>query len=269
MAKPKKSKTAKEAGRRIAQSTKAKQRQQANRIKNYPDIGRPPEDAGTGVAPPPPSPGPGPGEGGPPPDEPPDDLGIPGLPPDVAAKIHQYAISGRDDWQQQAIHYLMGTSWFKQEYAGYDAGFANGLFGDPLSGGLAQYRSWKSDVQGYYQQFYGRLANVQELQSFATNHWDAAHVGAVGQGYANVQANQGDWNYLTGAFGGGQLTEDEKRAYGEELAGIDTSLGQKIKARVDAALQRYQGAFQGQLGGSALGDQQLGARLQKKPDIAA
>lgn len=268
MARVKKSKTAQQAGKRIAQTNRPK-----------PKAAKPPHrytgpqrtENGELIGPPPPPKG---GQGGAPPpggegEPPPNDLNIPGLPPEVAARVHQIFVSGKDNWEQEAITYLMGTSWFKAEYAGYDVGYSKSLFADPLSGGLAQYRAYKNDVNRLHLQYYGTAATQTDLLGYINSGYDTGMVEKAGQGYTTVQANQADWNYLTGAFGGGQLTDAEKKAYGEELAGIDTALGQSIKNKVEAAMNRMQGVFQGRVGSSALGDQSLGQRITRKPDIQA
>ena len=262
MAKPKKSKTAAEAGRKVVAQHKPAERRRP--IRDYTNIGRPPEDAGIAVAPepPPPSGGGGGGGGGGQGDLPPEFADM-GLPPEVAARILTIFQSGRDDWQQQAIKYLMTTDWFAQNYAGFQAGVGT-LFRSAFDGGLADYKQYKSKLQGIYRQYYGRDLTVQDITSAIASGYDAGRVEQQGQGFVNVQANQGDWQYLTGAFGGGQLTEEEKKAYGEELAGIDTALGQSIKNKVDAAQQRMQGVVQGKVAGSALGDQSLNAALQRQ-----
>ena len=203
---------------------------------------------------------------------PPNEFNIPNLPPEIANAIHRIFVKWGSN-QDQAIHeamtYLMGTQWFDQEYAGYKQGYAKGLFSDPFSGGLVDYRNYKTSLQSSYRQYWGREATINDITNAINSGWTANDVQQHGQGYVNVQSNQGNWQYLSGSFGGGQLTEEEKKAYGEELAGIDTPLGQQIKNKVDAALQRFQGVFQGQLGSSALGDQQLSQRISKPKDIQA
>lgn len=197
---------------------------------------------------------------------------VPGLPPELQAQVDQiFRRYGSDQnvAMRQAIAYLMTTPWFAQNYAGYATGFQKGLFNDAFSGGLADYQRYKNSVQGTFRQHYGRDVTNDELVGFLNQGFDTSRIEKIGAGYSTVQANQGDWQYLSGAFGGGMLTEEEKKAYGEEQAGIDTQLGQTITNKVQAALQRFQGAFQGQVGSSVTGDQQLSARLQKPKDIQA
>lgn len=219
---------------------------------------------------PPPVPGeppPGPGGGG----EPPPDHGIPGLPPDIANQldgiIRQFG--GGESAIRRAMQWLMTTSWFKQEYAGFDEGFAKGMFGDVMSGGLADYRAYKQGLQAHYRQFYGREATILDITSNISAGNSVQKVGQIGQGYTIAQANKGEWDYLAGAFSGGQLTEEEEKAYGEQQAGIETVFGQQVQNKVQAAMQRMQRVFQGTLGSSALGDQALGRRQQQRPDIQA
>lgn len=220
-----------------------------------------PPDGGPGAPPPPP--------GG---EEPPsEDHGIPGLPPEVAQRldaiIRQYG--GGEPAVRRAMQWLMTTPWFKQEYAGYDVGFSKGMFGDVMSGGLARYRQYKSTIQGQWRQYYGRDVTQAEIVNFINQGYDEGQTARVGQGYTIAQANKGEWDYLSGAFGGGILTEEERKAYGEQQAGIETAFGQTVQNKVNAAMQRMQRVFQGTLGSSVLGDQALGQRTQRRPDIQA
>jgi len=189
-------------------------------------------------------PGEPPGPGG---EAPPvEDAGIPGLPPEVAARIDQIIRQYPGEaGQKRAIQWLMTTTWFKQEYAGYDVGFAKGQFSDPFSGGLAQHRAYKSELQRIHRQYYNRDLTVDEVTGYINQGYDPGRVERMGQGHATVQANQGEWQYLSGAYGGGMLSEEEKKAYGEQQAGIDSELGQRIKTKVETALQRMQRVFQG------------------------
>lgn len=197
---------------------------------------------------------------------------VPGLDAADQAKIDQIFQrwgDNQDAAMREAISYLMTTTWFAQNYAGYATGVQKSLWDDPFSGGLAQYRDWKNSAQASYRQHYGREATNDELIQYINSGYKADRVERAGVAHSTIVANAPDWNYLSGAFGGGMLTDAEKQAYADEIAGVDTALGQQIKSKVDAALQRMQGVFQGQLGSSGLQDQQIGQRLQKPKDIQA
>jgi hypothetical protein len=237
---------------------------------NYPNQPRGPgQNEGPGEAPPPPGPGGGGGSGGGGggAEPPPDDLGIPGLPASEAATIHQFFVDDPEHGAVRALAWLRTKSaWYKQEYKGIQEGFAKGIVGNE-----AEYKAYENQIQVSYRGYYGRAATRDEIAAFLTAGYNARQVAQIGAGHAYAEAYRGDIQQSTGAFGGGQLTDQELQAYGQEQSGFDTALGQKIMARVQKSLTTAQRVFQGTLGSSALGDQALSETLQnrKKADISA
>lgn len=193
----------------------------------------------------------------------PDWLGIPGLPPEVVSAIDRIFRDGAPDPDVRALAYLRTTDWYKAEYAGIGSLVAKGIVGNE-----ADYRQWKTQAMSTYQQYYGRAATAQEIQGWADQGLTAQRIGQIGAGQAYVNANRAELQYLGGAFGGGQFSEEELRAYGEQQQGYETNLGGTIKSRVDAALARVNRVFQGELGGSAAMQESLGQQRRRKPDIS-
>lgn len=234
--------------------------------KRFQPIGRPPggeEDIGPPLPPGPPPGPPGGEQGG----DNYDWLGFgPNIPPEVGATVDKMLRDGKSPGEVFA--YLHGTAWFKQEYAGLDQGVANSIFTGGLEA-LGQYRAYKNRASIAFKAAYGRDMTQAELVNYLSQGYVVERVEGTAAGHAYAEANKGEFQYLTGAFGGGQLTQEELDAYGSQLQGIDTALGQSVKAKVESALQKVNRVFQGTVGSSALGDQALGKALQKKPDIAA
>lgn len=87
------------------------------------------------------------------------------------------------------------------------------------------------------------------------------------QGAAYVNANRGDIQQTSGAFGTGLLTEDQLKSLGEETAGIDTSQGQSLATQFQKAQQRMAGVFKGVLATPAVAS--LTRRASASPDVGA
>lgn len=67
-------------------------------------------------------------------------------------------------------------------------------------------------------------------------------------GGAFIAANKNQIQYATGAFGDtGQLTPQELKAFGEEQAGLDSPLGNRVNTIVQMAGKRLAGIFSGNL----------------------
>lgn len=127
-----------------------------------------------------------------------------------------------------------------------------------------------SQLNSVYHQYTGAGVSRQEVQDAYTNGVSATTVGQQFAGKAYVDANKGDIQYTAGAFGDGQLSDDQLKSFGEEQTGIDTPMGQQLNTAYQKALTRLHGAFQGVLASPALSLQ--GGKLagpQKPPDLAA
>jgi hypothetical protein len=175
----------------------------------------------------------------------------------------EYARRLAADGDDAAIAWLRTTPWHQAEYRGLFAGVGLGLFSNE-----GEYRAYRNQVNNSYLQNYGRAATADELEGFINQGYSAGVVGQIGAGHAYAEANRADTQYLTGAFGGGQLSEQELQSYGEQRAGRDSALGSSILAKVESAMAKVNRVFQGQNASSALGDQNL-QQKPKRPDIAA
>lgn len=170
-------------------------------------------------------------------------LAIYGLPSDVQAKVQQIFQNTSDVNQATALAmaYIRGTSWYAQTYPGIQEGIAKGVISNE-----ADYRSYLNNVNTLTKQYLGRDIGSGELGDFLKQGYDAARIGRIYQGGAIAKTNAGDWNYATGAFDeNGPLTTDEQAALGQEQAGLDTALGQKVQRRLDLAKQRMSAVFGG------------------------
>lgn len=79
---------------------------------------------------------------------------------------------------------------------------------------------------------------------------DMLHRQYAGDQYAAVNAP--DIQFLSGAYGGGQLSQDQLTAYGRQQTGIDSVLGGQLQERLAKAQQRLASVFQGTLAKPAL-----------------
>lgn len=170
-------------------------------------------------------------------------LAIYGLPSDVQAKVQQIFQNTSDVNQATALAmaYIRGTPWYAQTYPGIQEGIAKGVIGNE-----ADYRNYLNQVNTLTQQYLGRDIGSGELGDFLKQGYDPTRIGRIYQGGAIAKTNAGDWQYATGAFDeNGPLTADEQAAVGQEQAGIDTVLGQKVQRRLDLAKQRMTAVFSG------------------------
>lgn len=188
-------------------------------------------------------------------------LGIPGLPPDIAARVAEFLKN--DPTGDSAIRYIRTTPWYATEYAGIQEGIAKQLF-DPQGNPERDYRNWKTSIIDTYKRYYGRIPTVQEITSMATNGYKAEVVEQQGQGHAWAGVHGADSQWASGAFGGGQLSPEELKALGEQQSGIQTTLGASIQAKVESALAKASKAFEGVQGSSVGLDTSLSETVQKK-----
>ena len=198
-------------------------------------------------------------------------LGIYGLPPDVAAKVGSIFSQTTDVSQATALAlaYIRGTSWYAQTYPGIQEGIARGVVSNE-----ADYRSYLNNVNILAKQYLGRDISGQELSDYLKQGFNVDRISRIFQGGAIAQTNGQDWRYATGAFDSqGALTGDEQAALGQEQAGIDTALGQRVQRRLALAQQRMQTVFNGSLAtpglstsNGRLASTTLGSQV---PDVAA
>ena len=199
-------------------------------------------------------------------------LGVYGLPSDVQNKVNQIFSSTTDLNQATslAMAYIRGTPWYAQTYPGIQEGIAKGVINDESG-----YRNYLNQVNGLTQQYQGRQVGSDELAGYLQNGYSPTHVGQLYAGKAYVNANQNDIQQAAGAMDSqGQFTGTELTALGNENAGLDSELGQRIQNRFNIAKQRIQTAFSGSLATPGLSTS--GGRLQATslggnttPDVGA
>jgi hypothetical protein len=199
-------------------------------------------------------------------------LNIYGLPTDVQSKVNQIFANTADVNQATslAMAYIRGTPWYAQTYPGIQEGIAKGVINDESG-----YRNYLNQVNGLTQQYQGRQVGSDELAGYLQNGYSPTHVGQLYAGKAYVNANQNDIQQAAGAMDSqGQFTGTELTALGNENAGLDSELGQRIQNRFNIAKQRIQTAFSGSLATPGLSTS--GGRLQATslggnttPDVGA
>lgn len=197
-------------------------------------------------------------------------MGFDDMPPEVEAEFAKLITEGDDPTaaQQKAIAYLRGTDWHKEKYAGFASGVVNGLWSTE-----ADYGAWKSQVSDSYRRYYGRPPDANELMTFAQSGYGANTVEQIGQGHAWAQANAPDIQYLSGAFGEGQLDQTSLQSLGEQQVGRQSDLGSRLQAALDRTKQKMDRIFQGSLaspsmslGGAGLSSPSLLGNKQN-PDV--
>lgn len=202
----------------------------------------PPDDGG----PPPP-----PGGGAPPP--PPIDWSLffdyLGLPPDVAAGVSRIFASTPDVnvASMLALAYIRGTQWYRDNFPGIEEGKRFGLIRDERD-----YRALLNQSNQLYRQFFDRDINLGE---FATQLREGVSVDVMGRrfrGEAYIKANRGDLQFLTGAYGEGQLSEAELTALGRQQFGLESERGGILERRVRTAQERIRRVFEGVLATPAM-----------------
>lgn len=171
---------------------------------------------------------------------------------------------------QRAIAYIRSTTWWAQTYPGFNDGFSKGLYQDERG-----YRSLLNDYNQVYHQYLGRDITGAEMAQYLAQGTNPNTVGNIFQGAAIQKANAPDWEYTTGAFDPqGKLTAPEETAYGQELAGIDSPLGQAVMRRLQLAQKRLEAVFSGSAGSPnfGLGNTGLAASSLARgqtPDVSA
>jgi hypothetical protein len=196
-----------------------------------------------------------------------------GLPADIVKKVNDIFKKYPDTNQaiQFALAYIRGTSWYAQTFPGIQYGIQHGLIADERD-----YLQYVTAMDSLAQRYWGRNISSEEIASFLFSGKTPDIVGREYAGLANIMAYSGEYNYYLGAFGeGGRPSDAEMKALGEEQAGLDSPLGQKLKRSLDAALQRYSKLFEGTAGtpSLSLGSTGLSAPSlaggKTKPDVSA
>src|SRR5581483_6131505 len=189
-------------------------------------------------------------------------LGIYGLPPDVQAKVNQIFGSTSDINQATALAmaYVRGTDWYKTTYPGIQEGIGKGVISNE-----SDYRSYVNSLQQLNQQYYGTDITSQQISDYLKAGYNPTHVGQIFQGHAYAQANGNDLRYITGAFGGGQISDQDLETLGQESAGLDSAMGQKLQSAVQKAQARVNKVFSGTLATPSLS---LGTTGLSSPSLA-
>lgn len=124
-----------------------------------------------------------------------------------------------------------------------------------------------------YHQYTGAGVSRAEVEQAYGQGLTPDVVGKQFAGKAFIDANRGDIQQTSGAFGEtGALTDPQLKAFGEETAGLDTPMGQLLATQYQKALQRMHGVFKGVLASPALSlstGKLAGPTAGIKPDIPA
>lgn len=176
----------------------------------------------------------------------------------------------KDGWDTTAIlTWLRTTDWFEAKFPGVAAGIKAGIFNPAAP--EDDWRRYRGSVNAYYRQYYGRDATDAEIGQHLGAGETADYVGRRFYGSAWVTANKEEIGYLSGAFGGGALTEPELDELGKNEAGIGGALGQSLNKALQDAQQRMQRVFEGVLATGSFGQTSFGtlATSNKRPDVGA
>lgn len=149
-------------------------------------------------------------------------LGLYGMPQDIINELNNIFSRTTDITQAITLAqaYVRGTDWYTQTFPGIQDGINAGLFTDEKG-----YQAYKSQVNQLYQQYFGRDATGGEIAGYLTQGWNPSRVANSMQAKA-IQGNLSD--PLKGLF-----TPDELTALANEMAGIDSALGQKIQSEAN------------------------------------
>jgi hypothetical protein len=198
-------------------------------------------------------------------------LGIYGLPPDVQAEANKIFANTTDVNQatQLALAYVRGTDWYAKTYPGIKEGIARGVVSNE-----ADYRGYLNTVDTLTKQYYGRAVSSDEVAGYLQQGFNPDYVGRLFAGKAYTGANFNNIQYAAGNFGDtGRLTDPELVALGNENAGIDSELGQRIQNRLTVAQQRIRSIFSGTEATPALslanGRLQATSLGAQSPDVGA
>lgn len=189
-------------------------------------------------------------------------LGIYGLPTDVQNKVNQIFASTSDVNQATALAmaYIRGTNWYAQTYPGIQEGIARGVINNE-----ADYRSYVNQLQQMNRQFYNTDITSQQIANYLKAGYSVGHVQNLFQGHAYAVANKDNLDYLLGAFGNGQLSNNDLETFGQEKAGLDSVMGLKLQNLVQKAQQRMQNVFNGSLATPSLA---IGNNGLQSPSLA-
>jgi len=141
---------------------------------------------------------------------------------------------------QFALAYVRGTPWYQQTFPGIQYGMQHGIITNEQD-----YRQYVTALDTLADRYLGRHITGNEVAGYLGRGLTPDIVGKEFQGLANVQANYQDYTYYLGNFGEGRPSTDDMRSIGEEQAGLDSALGQKLGRALQQAMQRYSTVFQG------------------------
>lgn len=194
-----------------------------------------------------------------------------GFTPDIINQLTKIFSTYSDPNQASAaaLAYVRGTDWYQQTFPGIGTGIKLGLFGDEQG-----YRSYVNQLDGLYQNYYGRNVTSNEVANYLGAGRDSTFVSNKLQGQSLLAAQQPDIQSELGAFDeNGPATSDELSQYGDYLGGIGNMVGPQLQQRLQKAQQRMQTIFQGQLASPSMSviNGKLGSSLTagKTPDIGA
>lgn len=169
-----------------------------------------------------------------------------GFPPEIVAKLSEIFQNNpdREVAAFEAMKYIRTTPWYAQTYPGIQEAIKLGVVANE-----ADYRSRFNNFNQIYRQYNGKDLSPADFAAALKEGVSADVYAKRFQGAANVQAYGGDWRYLSGAFGQGQLSAADQKTLGEQTAGIQTTQGTVLEKLLQDAQKRMERAFSGVLAG--------------------
>lgn len=193
--------------------------------------------------------------------QPPPSNFFPGLPPELQERVAEFLRNGDEDG---AMSFIRASAWYRDAYAGIQELMQAGIISN-WANPEQEYATWKNNVMSTYQRYYGRVPTIEEIRNLGIRGLGAQQIEQVGAGHSYVEAHRPELSYLSAAFGsGGALTEEELKAYGEQQSGLGSTLGEKIKAKVELTMKKMESVFKGVQGSSIGFEQSLGETVKRR-----
>ena len=178
------------------------------------------------------------------------DQRFPGLPDDVKQQIREAWDKNPNMTNGELVGVLKKTPWYQREFSSFEAGVKAGMFDE---GAYTVWRNWKSSVDDAARRYGVDPETLRgKYDEWATVGWSQDRVEREFAADAYVKANRADVQYAAGAFGGGQLSDQDLSAFGRQQVGVTSDMGAQLQTRVQTAFQKLQRVFEGTLAVSEL-----------------
>lgn len=143
-----------------------------------------------------------------------------------------------------ALAYVRGTDWYKATFPGINEGIRKGLIGDERD-----YRAYVNQATQLYKSYLGRDVTTGEVAAALKAGNSVQQIGGKLGGAAWVSANRQDVQQEAGAFGGTGhgLSNEQLKALGEQNAGLSSTMGVQLEAKLAKVKQRMATIFEGTL----------------------